>query len=97
DAGVYGDLVLPLKVGPHLSKFGVAATGRNDVVHDVDVDVVQHHHISVRSGARYVVDWGNQTTRLVKGTAINQWAIVPMLPKMTTFSVEVTLIDALTL
>ena len=51
-----GYLVLPLKLRPHLPELGVSAGGRLDVVHDVDVDVVEYHAVPVRSGANDVID-----------------------------------------
>lgn len=50
EASVHSDLVLPLKVLPHLTEFGVCAAGRDDVIHDVNVDGVQHHNIGVQRG-----------------------------------------------
>ena len=41
-------LVLPLKLRPHLAELCVSTGGRLDVVHDVDVDVVQYDHVPVR-------------------------------------------------
>lgn len=53
DGGVDGDFVFPLKFDPHRAEFGVGAGSGNDVVHDVDVDCVQHHDIC---GRRCVVN-----------------------------------------
>ena len=39
DGRVHRHLVFPLKLGPHLTEFRIRARGRNDVIHDVDVDV----------------------------------------------------------
>ena len=44
------DLVLPLKLCPHASELHVWAAGRADVVHDVNVDVIQHHDAAVGIG-----------------------------------------------
>lgn len=38
-------LVFPFKVLPHLSEFMVCAAGWNNVIHNVDMDSVQDHHI----------------------------------------------------
>ena len=46
-------LVLPLKLGPHAAELDVHAARRVYVVHDVNVDVVQHHHVPL--GARRLV------------------------------------------
>ncbi len=40
-------LVLPLKLSPHGSELDIRTGGRADVVHDVDVDIIQHHHVPV--------------------------------------------------
>ena len=48
-------LVLPLELGPHLPELGLGARGGHDVVHDVDVDVVEDYHVSVGGGRAAVV------------------------------------------
>ena len=48
------NLVFPLKLCPHTSELHVWAAGRADVVHDVDVDVIQHHHTAVGVGCGLV-------------------------------------------
>lgn len=55
DIGVDSHLVLPLKLGPHLSELGVIAGSGHDVVHDVDVDVVEHHTVTVAACSTYVI------------------------------------------
>lgn len=40
-------LVLPFKLCPHASELHIRAASRADVVHDVDVDVIQHYHTAV--------------------------------------------------
>ena len=40
-------LVLPLKLCPHAPELDIGAAGWADVVHDVDVDVIQHHHTAI--------------------------------------------------
>ena len=58
-------LVLPLELGPPGAELPVRARGRRDVVHDVDVDVVEHHlrpralAASVRGSARRARDAGH--------------------------------------
>ena len=47
-------LVLPLKLGPHGAELHVRARCGRDVVHDVDVDVIQHHHSPVPVAAALV-------------------------------------------
>ena len=54
--GVHRDLVLPLELRPHGTELGLGAGGGHDVVHDVDVDVVEDHHVPVTGGASNVVD-----------------------------------------
>ena len=41
------DLVLPLELCPHAPELGLGAGGGDDIVHNVDVNVVQHHHVPV--------------------------------------------------
>ena len=53
---VDADLVLPLELGPHGPELGLSAGGGHDVVHDVDVDVVQHHHVPVARGPGNVIN-----------------------------------------
>ena len=53
--GVDGHLVLPLKLSPHLAELGISARGRHDVVHDVDVDIVQHHTVTVAGRTTHVI------------------------------------------
>lgn len=43
-------LVLPLKLGPHAPELHIRAAGRADVVHDVNVDVIEHHDTPVSIG-----------------------------------------------
>ena len=57
DVGVYCHLVLPLKLRPHLTELCVCARGWHDVVHDVDVDIIQYHTVSVTGGTRHIVHW----------------------------------------
>lgn len=49
-------LIFPLKLRPHLSELCIGAGRWLDVVHDVDVDVTEHHAVPVASGAGDVVD-----------------------------------------
>ena len=51
------DFIFPFKVRPHLSELCVGAVGRHDVVHDVNVDVIQHHAVTIRRCASHVVHW----------------------------------------
>ena len=39
DGRIDGDLIFPLEFRPHLTEFRVRARGRNDVIHDVDVNI----------------------------------------------------------
>jgi len=57
DVGVDGDLILPLKLGPHLTELRVVAGRWHDVVHYVDVYVVEHDAVSVAGGTRRVIHW----------------------------------------
>ena len=43
-------LVLPLKLSPHAPELHIRAAGRADVVHDVNVDVIEYHHTAVCIG-----------------------------------------------
>ena len=53
---VDGHLVLPLKLCPHGSELCLCAGGRHDVVHDVNVDVIQHNHVAVAGSAAHIVN-----------------------------------------
>ena len=44
DVGVDGHFVLPFKFRPHRAEVCVRTGGGEDVVHNVDVDVVDDHH-----------------------------------------------------
>lgn len=55
DVGVDSDLVLPLELGPHLAELRVIARCRHNVVHYVDVYVVEHNAVSVAGGTRCVI------------------------------------------
>ena len=54
-AGVHRHLVLPLELRPHGAELGLCAGGGDDVVHDVDVNVIEDHHVPVAGGASNVV------------------------------------------
>mmetsp|Transcript_21988 Transcript_21988/g.51126 ORF Transcript_21988/g.51126 Transcript_21988/m.51126 type:complete len:255 (+) Transcript_21988:250-1014(+) len=57
DLRVHSHLVLPLELGPHGAEEEVGARRGRDVVHDVDVDIVQHDARAVSvERARRVVD-----------------------------------------
>ena len=43
-------LVFPLKLRPHAPELHVRTAGWADVVHDVDMDVVQHNYTAVCIG-----------------------------------------------
>ena len=53
--GVDRHLVLPLELGPHLAELDLGADGGHDVVHDVDVDVVQDDDVAIGRGAAAIV------------------------------------------
>ena len=55
NVGVDGDLVFPLELSPHLTELPVGARRRDNVVHDVDVDVIQNDAVSVAGSTRCVV------------------------------------------
>lgn len=59
------DLVLPLELGPHVAEVGVAAGSGLDVVYDVDMDVVEHHHATVHGRTAHLVHC-NQINNLIK-------------------------------
>jgi len=48
-------LILPLKLRPHLPELCIGTHCWLDIVHDVNVDVVQHDTVAVRSQANNVV------------------------------------------
>ena len=47
DVCAHGNLVLPLEFSPHASKHRVAARRGDDVIHDINVHVVQHDDITI--------------------------------------------------
>lgn len=47
-------LILPLKFSPHAAELDICAAGRGYVVHDVDVNVIQHHHSSVSIASAFI-------------------------------------------
>ena len=53
---VDGHLVLPLELRPHGAELGLGAGGGHDVVHDVDVNVIEDDDVPVAGGARHVID-----------------------------------------
>jgi hypothetical protein len=55
ELGVDVDFVLPFELGPHGPELGLSAVCGLDVVHNVDVDVVEDHDLRVRA-VRAVVD-----------------------------------------
>mmetsp|Transcript_10832 Transcript_10832/g.28114 ORF Transcript_10832/g.28114 Transcript_10832/m.28114 type:complete len:938 (-) Transcript_10832:320-3133(-) len=69
DVRVDGHLVLPLELGPHRAEGEVRARRWRDVVHDVDVDVVQHdaRAVGVRGAGGVVHDRAEDDARLGGG------------------------------
>lgn len=65
DVGVDSDLVFPLELRPHLTELRVGARRRHDVVHDVDVNVVENDAVSVTRCSRCVVHWCNEFKQTV--------------------------------
>eukprot|EP00048_Salpingoeca_helianthica_P014963 m.224436 g.224436 ORF g.224436 m.224436 type:complete len:482 (-) comp16465_c0_seq1:1487-2932(-) len=55
NAGAHRNLVLPLKLHPHRSKVTLRTVRRCDVVHDVNVDIVEHDDVAVGRRARHIV------------------------------------------
>ncbi len=55
DIGCHGDLVLPLKLRPHSPELCVGAFLWLNVVHDVNVNVVEHHTVTISSRSNNVV------------------------------------------
>ena len=49
-------LVLPLELRPHRSELGLCAGSGNDVVHDVDVNVIEDHHVPVAGRSGHVIN-----------------------------------------
>ena len=48
-------LVFPLKLCPHGAELRLCAQRRGDVVHNVNVNVVENHAVAVRGRARHIV------------------------------------------
>ena len=55
--------VFPLEFGPHLPELQVGATGRDYVVHDVDLDVTQIDAVPVTHAALQVIDWRRKKSK----------------------------------
>ena len=53
---VHHDLVLPFEFDPHLSEFVVCATTGHNVIHNIDVNVIQHHTVPIRLRTGDVID-----------------------------------------
>ena len=94
EVSVDRDLVLPLKLRPHLSELCVGTRGRLYVVHNVNVDVVEHHTAAIRTRPGNVVDWERGNNVIGLSTFGKKRRKLPMLPKMIPFSVEETLMLA---
>lgn len=58
------NLVLPLKLRPHLPELCVCAGGGLDVIHDVDVDIAEDHTVPVTGGSRHVVHCGDTKSQI---------------------------------
>ena len=56
-------LVLPLKLHPHLAELLISAAGRVNIVHNVDMNVVENNTVPVTRGTGYVVHWGGWGAR----------------------------------
>ena len=54
-------LILPLKLGPHGPELGVRAAGWHDVIHDVDVDVIQNDTHAVADSSANVIHYNKQS------------------------------------
>lgn len=48
-------LILPFEFRPHGTELSIGASRGNDVVHDVDVDIVQNHTVAVACPAADVI------------------------------------------
>ena len=57
DVCVNGNFVFPLEFGPHLPKFRISAGGWEDVVHYVNMDIIQYNTVSVTCGSSHVIYW----------------------------------------
>ena len=53
---VDGHLVLPLELRPHGAELVLSAGGGDDVVHDVDVNVIEDHHVPVAGRTGHVIN-----------------------------------------
>lgn len=49
NVGVDIDFVLPLKFSPHAAELGLSAVRRVDIVHDIDMNVVQDDAVAISS------------------------------------------------
>ena len=57
DIGVYSHLVFPFKLHPHLAELLISAAGRHNVIHDVNVNVIEDHTVAITGGTAYIINW----------------------------------------
>ncbi len=62
-----GHLVFPLEFCPHGTELNICADGWRDVVHDVDVDVIQDHHIPPGAQSVFIHDVAENCASLSAG------------------------------
>ena len=67
DIRVDRDLVLPFKLRPHLTELSVRTTRRHDVVHDVNVDVIENDTVTVAGGTRDVINCKDRAHHIRQG------------------------------
>lgn len=63
DGSVDIDLIFPLKLQPHASKLGLSAVGGVDIVHDVNVDIVENDAVHVKGRRAIIYDITKNDTR----------------------------------
>ena len=74
DVCIDGHFVLPLEFGPHLPKLRVRAGGWDDVVHYVNVDIIQYNTVPVTCSSSHIIYWTND-----KDTVwyVDSWYVTP--------------------
>lgn len=66
DIGIDGHFVLPFEVSPHLPEFRVSAASRHDIVHDINVNVVKYHNVTIRCRASDIIDYVSKDNTILR-------------------------------
>ena len=60
-------LILPLEFCPHAAELCLRAAGGHNVIHDINVDVVENDNIPVAAGPQDVVDNVSEDDAILRG------------------------------